>query len=279
MYAIVEIAGQQFKVAKDQKVYVHRLQEDEGKKVTFDSVLLIEDGSDITIGAPAIDGAAVEAKVVQHLKGDKVIVFKKKRRKGYRKKNGHRQYLTELVIDSIIASGAKKATKKEEPKKASPKAAEPKTKQAPVEVSAASKPKAEKEAVKKAISKDVSKEAAPKKPVAETRITGNEVEVSENLVTRAEHRAEDQHIEINVDKLLHSIGTATKAEADDLKEINGIGPAYEKKLNDIGIYTYEQISKLKAADKDELSALEGITREKIESEEWVKQAKDLLKKK
>lgn len=279
MYAIVEIAGQQFKVAKDQKVYVHRLQEDEGKKVTFDSVLLIEDGSDITIGAPAIDGAAVEAKVVQHLKGDKVIVFKKKRRKGYRKKNGHRQYLTELVIDSIIASGAKKATKKEEPKKASPKAAEPKTKQAPVEVSAASKPKAEKEAAKKAVSKDVSKEAAPKKPVAETRKTGNEVEVSENLVTRAEHRAEDQHIEINVDKLLHSIGTATKAEADDLKEINGIGPAYEKKLNDIGIYTYEQISKLKAADKDELSALEGITREKIEAEEWVKQAKDLLKKK
>jgi large subunit ribosomal protein L21 len=81
MYAIVEIAGQQFKVAKDQKVYVHRLQAEEGKKVTFDNVLLLEDGSDITIGAPAIDGAAVEAKVVKHLKGDKVIVFKKKRRK------------------------------------------------------------------------------------------------------------------------------------------------------------------------------------------------------
>ena len=117
MYALVEIAGQQFKVAKDQKVYVHRLQDEEGSKVTFDNVLLLEDGSNITIGAPAIDGAAVEAKVIKHLKGDKVIVFKKKRRKGYKKKNGHRQYLTELVIEGIIASGAKKAEKKAEPKK------------------------------------------------------------------------------------------------------------------------------------------------------------------
>ncbi|PXX31543.1 50S ribosomal protein L21 [Arenibacter sp. ARW7G5Y1] len=117
MYAIVEIAGQQFKVAKDQKVYVHRLQDEEGSKVTFDNVLLLEDGSNITIGAPAIDGAAVEAKVIKHLKGDKVIVFKKKRRKGYKKKNGHRQYLTELVIEGIITSGAKKSEKKAQPKK------------------------------------------------------------------------------------------------------------------------------------------------------------------
>ncbi|ADV48409.1 50S ribosomal protein L21 [Cellulophaga sp. E16_2] len=123
MYAIVEIAGQQFKVAKDQKVYVHRLQNEEGSKVTFDNVLLLEDGSNITIGAPAIDGAAVEAKVIKHLKGDKVIVFKKKRRKGYKVKNGHRQYLTELVIESIVSSGAKKAEKKTEPKKEAVKAA------------------------------------------------------------------------------------------------------------------------------------------------------------
>ncbi|MEC7262761.1 MAG: 50S ribosomal protein L21, partial [Bacteroidota bacterium] len=102
-------AGQQFKVAKDQKVYVHRLQEDEGSKVTFDKVLLLEDGGNVTIGAPVIEGAAVEAKVVKHLKGDKVIVLKKKRRKGFQKKNGHRQYLTEIVVESIVASGAKKA--------------------------------------------------------------------------------------------------------------------------------------------------------------------------
>ncbi|WP_321825826.1 50S ribosomal protein L21 [Maribacter dokdonensis] len=140
MYAIVEMAGQQFKVAKDQKVYVHRLQVEEGKKVTFDNVLLLDDGSSVTIGAPAIDGAAVEAKVVKHLRGDKVIVFHKKRRKGYKKKNGHRQSLTEIVIESIISKGAKKA----ETKKAAPKAKKADGKAAPVDVSVASKPKAKK---------------------------------------------------------------------------------------------------------------------------------------
>ncbi|MEA1787218.1 50S ribosomal protein L21 [Arenibacter sp. GZD96] len=128
MYAIVEIAGQQFKVAKDQKVYVHRLKDEEGSTVTFDNVLLLEDGSNITLGAPAIDGATVQAKVVKHLKGDKVIVFKKKRRKGYKKKNGHRQYLTELVIANISASGGKKTGKAkvvEPAEKATPKAVEP----------------------------------------------------------------------------------------------------------------------------------------------------------
>ncbi|GGE18598.1 50S ribosomal protein L21 [Psychroflexus salis] len=121
MYAIVEMAGQQFKVAKDQKVYVHRLASNEGDSVTFDNVMLLMDGENTTIGAPAIDGAQVKAKVLGHLKGDKVIVFKKKRRKGYRKKNGHRQSLTEVLIEEIIASGAKKAAPKKE-EKATPKA-------------------------------------------------------------------------------------------------------------------------------------------------------------
>ena len=129
MYAIVEIAGHQFKVEKDQKVFVNRLSTEEGKKVSFDNVLLIGDGDKTTLGAPAIDGAQVSAKVLKHLKGDKVIVFKKKRRKGYRVKNGHRQALTEIVIEGITASGAKpakkaeKAAPKKETKKAEPKAA------------------------------------------------------------------------------------------------------------------------------------------------------------
>jgi large subunit ribosomal protein L21 len=122
MYAIVEIAGHQFKVEKDQKVFVNRLSTEEGKKVSFDNVLLIGDGSNVTLGAPAIDGAQVSAKVLKHLKGDKVIVFKKKRRKGYRVKNGHRQSLTEIVIEGITASGAKKAAPKKETKKTEPKA-------------------------------------------------------------------------------------------------------------------------------------------------------------
>ena len=129
MYAIVEIAGQQFKVAKDQKVYVHRLQGEAGSSVSFDKVYLLDDGTQVTLGAPAITGASVEAKVVKHLKGDKVIVFKKKRRKGYRVKNGHRQSLTEILIESISAKGgAKKAAPKKEaaPKAKAPVAAAPK---------------------------------------------------------------------------------------------------------------------------------------------------------
>lgn len=122
MYAIVEIAGQQFKVKKDQKVFVHRLQNQEGEKVAFNNVLLLDDNGSITVGAPAINGASVEAKVVKHLKGDKVLVFKKKRRKGFKVKNGHRQYLTEILVENIIASGAKpaKVEKKEEKTSAKP---------------------------------------------------------------------------------------------------------------------------------------------------------------
>jgi large subunit ribosomal protein L21 len=140
MYAIVEIAGQQFKVSKDQKVYVHRLASEEGSKVSFDKILLLDDNGSVTLGAPAVEGASVEAKVLQHLKGDKVIVFKKKRRKGYKKKNGHRQSFTQIIIENIVASGSGKkeaALKKE----AAPKA----TKKADVEVETATeevKPKA-----------------------------------------------------------------------------------------------------------------------------------------
>ena len=150
MFAIVEIAGQQFKVAKDQKVFVHRLATEEGKKVSFDHVLMLSDGNKVTIGAPAIDGAQVGAKVIKHLKGDKVIVFKKKRRKGYRVKNGHRQALTEIVIESIVGSGAKKAAPSKETKPAAQKAEN----SAPVKEA---KPAAKKTALKKeeSASKDV----------------------------------------------------------------------------------------------------------------------------
>ena len=121
MYAIVEIAGQQFKVSKDQKVFVHRLENAEGSEVIFDRVLLLDQDGTITIGAPAIDGASVQAKVLRHVKGDKVIVFKKKRRKGYKVKNGHRQSFTEIIIEEILASGGKKVSAKESKSKNTPK--------------------------------------------------------------------------------------------------------------------------------------------------------------
>lgn len=103
MYAIVEIAGQQFKVEKDKKIFVHRLENEEGANVEFNDVLLVDNEGDIKVGVPTIEGAVVKAKVLGHLKGDKVIVFKKKRRKGYKKKNGHRQQFTQILIEEIVA--------------------------------------------------------------------------------------------------------------------------------------------------------------------------------
>ena len=101
MYAIVEIAGQQFKVEKDRKLYVHRLSGDEGSSVSFDKILLIDNDGQVKIGTPVVEGASVKATILRHLKDDKVIVFKKRRRKGYQVKNGHRQYLTQILIDEI----------------------------------------------------------------------------------------------------------------------------------------------------------------------------------
>lgn len=108
MYAIVEIAGQQFKASKNDKLFVHRLPEKEGNKVSFDNVLLIDDGKKVKLGDPKISGAKVNAKILSHLKGDKIIVFKKKRRKGYRVKNGHRQFFTELLIESVLEKSVAK---------------------------------------------------------------------------------------------------------------------------------------------------------------------------
>jgi len=101
MYAIVSIGGQQMKVEKDRKIFVNRLNAEEGASVDFDQVLLVDNDGDVKIGAPTLEGAKVTAKVLSHMKGDKVIVFKKKRRKGYRKKNGHRQYLSQIQIENI----------------------------------------------------------------------------------------------------------------------------------------------------------------------------------
>ena len=101
MYAIVDIAGQQFKVEAGKQIFVNRQAAEVGSALSFDKVLLLAGEGDVKVGAPYIDGAAVKATVVEHCKGDKVIIFKKKRRKGYQKKNGHRQYLTKLQIEGI----------------------------------------------------------------------------------------------------------------------------------------------------------------------------------
>ncbi|MDD2612975.1 MAG: 50S ribosomal protein L21 [Bacteroidales bacterium] len=103
MYAIVEIAGQQFKAEAGKRLYVHRLEAERGSVVEFEKVLLVDADGTVKVGAPTVDGAKVVCEVLSHLKGDKVIIFKKKRRKGYRKCNGHRQYFTELKINEVLA--------------------------------------------------------------------------------------------------------------------------------------------------------------------------------
>jgi len=135
MYAIVEISGKQFKVEKKQKLFVNRLDVEKNKKISFDNVLMVNDGSKSSVGTPNVSGVQVDAKVLKHLKSDKVIVFKKKRRKGYKVRNGHRQAITEIEISDILTGVSKKATskkaeakktvatKKAEPKKASTKKA------------------------------------------------------------------------------------------------------------------------------------------------------------
>ncbi|MBD01400.1 MAG: 50S ribosomal protein L21 [Crocinitomicaceae bacterium] len=147
MYAIVEIAGQQFKVEKDQKYFVHQLEGKPGSKVTFDNVLLLDDKGKVSVGAPAVNGVQVTAKIEQHLLGDKVIVFKKKRRKGYKVKNGHRQRLTEITVQKIGKKATLKSETKAEPKKVAPTKSEAKvetkkvapTKAAPKKAAAKSK--------------------------------------------------------------------------------------------------------------------------------------------
>jgi len=175
MYAIVEIAGQQFKVEEGKKIFVHRLEAEEGSNVEFDKVLLIEDNGNITIGEPVISDYVVDGVVLDHMRGDKVIVFKKKRKKGYRIKNGHRQNFSQVEIVSIGLKGApKKAVKKTEPKVKAVKASEEpvKEKKAPAKKAAAKKEAAP--VKKSAEKKTADKIPAAKKPTAKKPAKGKE---------------------------------------------------------------------------------------------------------
>lgn len=170
MYAIIEIAGQQYKVEGAQKLKVHRLDAEEGKHVELDQVLFMSDGKNVSVGTPVVEGARVAVKVLGHSKGDKVLVFHKKRRKGYQKLNGHRQALTELWVEAILAKGEKFDAKKStapkgtalKPAPAAPKKAAPKAAPAPKKETA-KKAAPKKAAAKKAAPKKAAKKAAPKK--------------------------------------------------------------------------------------------------------------------
>lgn len=115
MYAIVEIAGQQFKVEQNDEIFVHRLPGEPGSKIEFDEVLLVDNDGKISIGMPHVEGSLISGKILEHARGDKVIVFKKKRRKGFQKSNGHRQDFSKILIEGISLKGASKKAKKETP--------------------------------------------------------------------------------------------------------------------------------------------------------------------
>jgi len=171
MYAIVEIAGQQFKVEAGKKIFVHRLEVEEGKQIEFNQVLLIEDEGKIIIGEPTIKDAFVEGKILDHMRGDKVIIFKKKRKKGYRIKNGHRQNFTQVEIVNIngIGSPEKAISKKEEVKVTAVNAEEEPAK---VKKTAARKTAEKKEVT--TIKKVAEKKTAVKKPTAKKAPKGKE---------------------------------------------------------------------------------------------------------
>ena len=127
MNAIVEISGKQYNVGKNTKLFVDKLQEKEGSKITFDNVLMVDNGSNTKIGNPVVAGASVEAKIVKHFKDKKVIVFKKKRRKGYKVKNGHRQQMTEIIIEKVNEKSASKPIAASKPNEEKPKTKAKKT--------------------------------------------------------------------------------------------------------------------------------------------------------
>lgn len=281
MYAIVEIAGHQYKVRQDQQIYVNRLEGNEGDVISFDKVLLTDSDGTIDVGAPVIEGIEVGAKIVSHLKADKVIVFKKKRRKGYRKKNGHRQAISLIQITAIGKGDGKKAAKKAEPKKEAPKAAvkaEPK-KEAATAIAQDDLtringvgPKFADELNKLGYTsfEQISKLTKAEMADVSEKVDGVSAEQLEGFKDHAKTL-------YGYNKVLGKVGIAAAKDKNDLTAITGIGPVIEGELNEVGIYTFEQISKLGAKEMEYLAGLTGVTKELIQSEEWVKQAKELLK--
>jgi len=173
MYAIVEIAGQQFKVEEGKKIFVHQLDNLKDTIVEFDRVLLVEESGNVIVGEPVVGNFIVEGKVIDHVKGDKVIVFKKKRKKGYRVKNGHRQRFTQIEIIGIGEKGSivrketpakEKVKKVTEPSGIDETAAE--AKKAPKKKSAAKKPVTKEAEVTPKVKKTAGKKTAEKKPAA-----------------------------------------------------------------------------------------------------------------
>lgn len=219
MYAVIKTGGKQYKVAEGDRLVVEKIEGEAGDQIVFGEVLMLGGESGVTVGSPLIDGAQVIGELVEVRKGEKVIVFKKRRRQNYRRTKGHRQWEAFVAISEIVLPGAK-------PKTAAKAKAAPKAKAGEAAPAKAAAPKAAAKAEKPAA------KAAPK---------------------------------------------AKAASNDDLTQLNGVGPAYAKKLNEAGVTSFAQVAAWKAADLDALDAdIPGI-KAKAETGDWVKQAKELAK--
>jgi large subunit ribosomal protein L21 len=215
MFAVIKTGGKQYKVAADDVLKIEKLDAEPGETVTFDNVLLVNDGSATTLGTPLVEGAVVAAELVEQTRGKKIIVFKKKRRQNYRRKAGHRQDLSVVRITEILTGGAK-------PKKA-----------------AAKKPA----------------KAADEKPA--------EAKASASASAKASAKKDEPKAD------------AAGEVKDDVKLISGVGPALEKKLAAAGVTSLKQIAEFTAEDIERVDA-ELSFKGRIEREDWVAQAKDLL---
>ena len=222
-YAVIKTGGKQYRVIADDILEIEKVTGDAGSTISFDEVLMIGGEGAPSVGSPMIEGASVSAEVIEQKRGRKIIVFKKKRRKNYRRKNGHRQELTKVKILEVLGKG-QKATKK-----------------------AAAKPAAKKEAAPK----DTAPKAAAKKETP----------------PKAPAKKDDGGAMVPLFK-------TPAGDADDLKKISGVGPALEKKLNALGITTYEQVAGL---SKDEIAKVDDALsfKGRIDRDEWLKQAKTL----
>ena len=237
MHAVIRTGGKQYRVAADDVIKVEKLAGEAGEQIVFDEVLAV--GAEV--GAPLVDGAAVAARVIAQDRADKIIVFKKKRRKNYRRRKGHRQDLTVLRIEEIL-TGGKKPSGKAVAKKTAQKEDKKEEDKSDKKAKAAAKDEAPQEDASK-------KEAAKKEPA----------------------KKDDAPAKAGGPRF-----TPPKGEKDDLKKISGVGPKLEEKLNDLGIATYAQIA---ALTKDDIEFVDAELKFKgrIERDDWVKQAKDLAK--
>ncbi len=242
MYAVIKTGGKQYRVAENDTLDIERVAGETGDIIEFKNVLMVASDKGVEIGAPLVEGATVAAELVEQFRGKKIIVFKKKRRKNYRRKNGHRQLLSKISITEIL-TGGKKPSKKAAAKKEAKKDEKPaKAEKKPAKKGAA---KAEEKSIEKAPAKKAPAKKAPAKKAAAKPAEG-------------------------------ALFTAPAGDADDLKKISGVGPALEKKLNALGITTYAQIAAFKKADIDKVDDALSF-KGRIERDDWVAQAKELAK--